>query len=125
MRDSKYGHFWAGALVALIAVFSMHALDAHSAKRSASQVLLSPEDYIEIQQLYGMYARDVDPGSVRDASWMFTSDAVVNIAGVKPMTTPPHAPIRIDSGSRPERSGRTLRRWLPVGVASVPNRTPG
>ena len=88
MRDSKYGHFWAGALVALIAVFSMHALDAHSAKRSASQVLLSPEDYIEIQQLYGMYARDVDPGSVRDASWMFTSDAVVNIAGVKPMTTP-------------------------------------
>ena len=93
MRDSKYGHFWAGALVTLIAVFSMHALDANSAKRSAekrpvSQVLLSPEDYIEIQQLYGMYARDVDPGSVRDASWMFTSDAVVNIAGVKPMTTP-------------------------------------
>lgn len=33
MRDSKYGHFWAGALVASIAVFSMHALDAHSAKR--------------------------------------------------------------------------------------------
>jgi hypothetical protein len=61
MRDSKYGHFWAGALVALIAVLSTHALDANSAKRSASQVLLSPEDYIEIQQLYGMYARDVDP----------------------------------------------------------------
>jgi hypothetical protein len=102
MRDSKYGHFWAGALVALIAVLLTHALDANSAKRSASQVLLSPEDYIEIQQLYSMYARDVDPGSVRDASWMFTNDAVVNMAGVKPMTTPDQIKafyIGVDPGS--------------------------
>lgn len=55
---------------------------------SNSNVLLSPEDYIGIQQLYGMYARDVDPGSIRDPSWMFTKDAVVIMGGAKPMVTP-------------------------------------
>ena len=29
-----------------------------------SHVLLSAEDHIEIQQLYGVYTRDVDPGSI-------------------------------------------------------------
>ena len=48
-------------------------------RQSGSHVLLSPEDYIEIQQLYGFYTRDVDPGSRRDASWMFTDDAVVQL----------------------------------------------
>ena len=38
--------------------------------------MLSPEDHLEIQQLYGYYTRDVDPGSVRDASWVYTPDGV-------------------------------------------------
>jgi hypothetical protein len=42
---------------------------------------LSVEDYNEISQLYGYYARDVDPGSSRDASWMFTDDGVFNGSG--------------------------------------------
>ena len=87
MRD-KLMFFFAGALVALIAVAATRALDAKPSQKGGSHVLLSPEDYIEIQQLYGMYARDVDPGSVRDASWMFTKDAVAIIGGPKPMTTP-------------------------------------
>ena len=36
---------------------------------------LSPQDYMEISQLYGLYARDVDPGSPRNAAWLFTDDA--------------------------------------------------
>jgi hypothetical protein len=35
---------------------------------------LSPQDMLEIYQLYGYYTRDVDPGSERDASWLFTAD---------------------------------------------------
>ena len=48
-------------------------------RRPGSHVLLSPEDYMEIQQLYGFYARDVDPGSKRNAEWMFASDGVSQI----------------------------------------------
>jgi hypothetical protein len=48
-------------------------------RRPGSHVLLSPEDYMEIQQLYGFYTRDVDPGSTRNASWMFTDDAVAQM----------------------------------------------
>ena len=91
MRSSKLVYFFAGALVALISVMATRALDANAqagSSRSGSHVLLSPEDYIEIQQLYSMYARDVDPGSVRDASWMFSEDAVAMISGPKPLTTP-------------------------------------
>ena len=92
MRNSKLAYFCAGALVATIASLATHTLDARAsqkaARKSTSHVLLSPEDYIEIQQLYAMYARDVDPGSVRDASWMFTRDAVAMISGQKPLTTP-------------------------------------
>jgi len=90
MRNSKLAYFFAGALVATISSLATHTLDARAkdAKKSKSHVLLSSEDYIEIQQLYAMYARDVDPGSVRDASWMFTRDAVAMISGQKPLTTP-------------------------------------
>src|SRR5262245_4480160 len=35
---------------------------------------LSPQDYVEIYQLYGYYTRDVEPGSERNASWLFTED---------------------------------------------------
>lgn len=79
--------FFAGALVALVSVAATRALDARPSYPKGSHVMLSPEDYIEIQQLYSMYARDVDPGSVRDASWMFSKDAVASISGSK-MTTP-------------------------------------
>lgn len=44
---------------------------------------LSPEDYLEIQQLYAYYARDVDSGSQRDASWMYTDDGVWDVEGMK------------------------------------------
>jgi hypothetical protein len=87
MRN-KLLFFFAGAIVALISVAATRALDAQPAQRRGSHVLLPPEDYIEIQQLYSMYARDVDPGSVRDASWMFSKDAVAMISGGKPLTTP-------------------------------------
>jgi hypothetical protein len=49
--------------------------------RPGSHVLLSPEDYIEIHQLYSYYARDVDPGSRRNPAWMFTEDAVADMNG--------------------------------------------
>ena len=39
---------------------------------------LSPQDYLEISQLYGLYARDVDPGSPRNAAWLFTDDGEFN-----------------------------------------------
>ena len=48
-------------------------------RRPGSHVLLSADDYIEIHQLYSFYARDVDPGSTRNASWMFTDDAVAQM----------------------------------------------
>ncbi len=86
MRN-KLMFFFAGALVALISVAATRALDAKPSYAKGSHVMLSAEDYIEIQQLYAMYSRDVDPGSVRDASWMFSKDAVAVISGPK-MTTP-------------------------------------
>lgn len=42
---------------------------------------LAPADYIEISQLYGLYARDVDPGSPRNAAWLFVDDAVFAVPG--------------------------------------------
>jgi hypothetical protein len=44
------------------------------AQQQRRAAMLSPEDYLEIQQLYYTYSRDVDPGSERDASWMYTPD---------------------------------------------------
>ncbi len=43
--------------------------------------MLAPEDYLEIQQLYSYYARDVDSGTMRDASWMYTDDGVWDVGG--------------------------------------------
>lgn len=56
---------------------------AQQQRRPGSHVWLSPEDYMEIQQLYSFYARDVDPGSKRNASWMFTQDAVADMGSRK------------------------------------------
>ena len=92
MGDSGVVYFIAGALVAIVSSIATRFVTARPrtsrppAGRSASHVLLSPEDYIEIQQLMSFYSRDVDPGSVRDASWMFTNDAVASI-GPTPTTT--------------------------------------
>jgi hypothetical protein len=93
MGQSKFAYFVAGALVALVASTTTWFLMARPsaatppATRHASHVLLSPEDYIEIQQLMSFYARDVDPGSVRDASWMFAKDAVASV-GATPLASP-------------------------------------
>jgi hypothetical protein len=45
--------------------------------------MLSPQDYLEIQNFYYMYSRDVDPGSERDASWMFTEDGTFVTEGTR------------------------------------------
>ena len=45
--------------------------------------MLSPEDYLEIQQLYSYYARDVDSGSQRSAAWMYTDDGVWDVGGTR------------------------------------------
>ena len=88
MRNSKLVYFLAGALVAMISSVVTRALDNEEpAIMTGSHVNLSPEDYIEIQQLMSMYPRDVDPGSVRDASWMFAEDARSVISG-PPMLKP-------------------------------------
>jgi SnoaL-like protein len=44
------------------------------AQQKPSAGTLSPQDYVEIYQLYGYYTRDVDPGSDRNASWLFADD---------------------------------------------------
>ena len=75
------------SLVALISVAATLALDAQAAFKEGTLVNLSPEDYIEILQLQSMYARSVDPGSVRDASWVFSEDARSVLAG-PPMLKP-------------------------------------
>ena len=51
------------------------------AQQQKAPAMLSPQDHLEIQQLYGYYTRDVDPGSVRDASWLYTPDAVFIYGG--------------------------------------------
>ncbi|MDO8793079.1 MAG: nuclear transport factor 2 family protein [Vicinamibacterales bacterium] len=84
---SKFAHFFAGALVVAIASYTTHLLDAKPRVMQGTHVNLSPEDYIEILQLQSEYPRDVDPGSVRDASWMFTKDARSVISGA-PMVKP-------------------------------------
>jgi peptidoglycan hydrolase-like protein with peptidoglycan-binding domain len=92
MRNSKFVYFVAGALVALLSSTATYYVTARPGTRSppagksTSHVLLSPEDYIEIQQLMSFYARDVDPGSVQDASWLFTKDAVAAM-GPSPIKT--------------------------------------
>ncbi len=84
---TRLSFFFAGALVALISVAATRALDAKPSFKKGSHVNVSPEDYIEILQIMSMYARDVDPGSVRDASWMFSQDARSVVSG-PPMLKP-------------------------------------
>ena len=87
MRHSKLVYFIAGALVAVLTSVVTHTLDVKSEIQTGSHVNLTPEDYIEIHQLMSMYPRDVDPGAVRDGSWMFAEDARSVISGA-PMLKP-------------------------------------
>jgi hypothetical protein len=75
-------HLVALVLVAFLASGSTWLL-AQQQRRPGSHVGLSPEDYIEISQLYSFYPRDVDPGSIRNAAWMFTDDGVADMLGRK------------------------------------------
>jgi hypothetical protein len=84
---SRFTYFFAGALVAMVASYTTHVLDAKPKIMKGTHVNLAPEDYIEILALQSEYPRDVDAGSVRDASWMFTKDARSVIAGA-PMVKP-------------------------------------
>ena len=84
---SKFAYFFAGALVAMIASYTTHILDAKPKIMKGTHVGLAPEDYIEILALQSEYPRDVDPGSARNASWMFMKGARSVIAG-HPMLKP-------------------------------------
>jgi hypothetical protein len=76
MKSSKYL-----ALAALaIAIANSAWLYAQQRKLPS---MLPPEDYLEIQQLYGYYARDVDSGTQRDASWMYTDDGLWDVQGTR------------------------------------------
>jgi hypothetical protein len=89
MLNSKLAYFFAGAIVTLIAVVTTRVIDAKPTIKKGTHVNLSPEDYIEILQLINEYPRDVDPGSVRDASWMFIKDAhSTGMTGGAPLVTP-------------------------------------
>jgi hypothetical protein len=95
MRNSKkLLAFVAGAMVALISASATHALMAQATATPAkgvkkgTHVNLSPEDYFEIKQLIAQYPRDVDPGAVRDNSWMYLEDSrSVGMSGA-PMVKP-------------------------------------
>ncbi len=75
--------FLAGAVVALVAAFLgatwTRSHDGKAAQTQGSNTLLASEDYMEIQQVYGLYTRALDPGSIRDASWLFTNDATFTL----------------------------------------------
>jgi hypothetical protein len=91
MPTSNMVSFLAGAFVAMMSAAATHSLDARAAARPITRgthVNLAPEDYIEILQLTNHYTRDVDPGAVRDASWMFTKDARTSLSTLAPFVKP-------------------------------------
>ena len=56
------------------------------AQQQRTSDMLSPQDYLEIRQMYylyahDVYAHDVDPGSEHDASWMFAEDGTFSSGG--------------------------------------------
>ena len=71
---------WMSGVAVALAVLNTAWLYAQQRKLPS---MLSPEDYLEIQQLYSYYARDVDSGTMRDASWMYTEDGVWNVENQK------------------------------------------
>lgn len=103
---SRFAYFFAGALVAMISSYTTHKLDAKPKLMKGTHVGLAPEDYIEILALQSEYPRDVDPGSVRDASWMFTKDARSVISG-EPMVKP--ADFKFFYGSLVAKEGQASK----------------
>ena len=51
------------------------------AQQQRTSDMLSVDDYLEIQQLYYLYAKDVDPGSQWSAAWMYTDDGTFSSGG--------------------------------------------
>ena len=68
------------ALMVTLAITVSSAAWLYAQQRRTS-TMLSPEDYLEIHQLYYLYAKDVDPGSQWDASWMYTEDGTFQSGG--------------------------------------------
>ena len=60
-------------LMVALAVMASGATWLYAQQHRTSN-MLSAEDYLEIQQLYYLYAKDVDPGSTHNAAWMYTED---------------------------------------------------
>ncbi len=52
-----------------------------SAQPRQASMSLSAQDYVEIQQLYGYYTRDVDPGSEQSAAWLYAPDGSFEFRG--------------------------------------------
>ncbi|MGE0392839.1 MAG: nuclear transport factor 2 family protein [Vicinamibacterales bacterium] len=71
------------AVVALMVASSAATWMYAEAQQRKLPALLSPADHLEILQLYGYYARDVDSGSQRAASWMYTEDGVWDVEGTR------------------------------------------
>jgi hypothetical protein len=68
-----------GVMIAVLSAVWAYGQQYGSQQRTPA--MLSPQDHLEIQQLYGYYTRDVDPYSVRDASWVYTPDGVFIYGG--------------------------------------------
>ena len=74
---------WLSVVALALAVLNTAWLYAQQRKLPS---MLSPEDYLEIQQLYSYYARDVDSGTMRDASWMYTDDGVWDLGATRSLS---------------------------------------
>jgi hypothetical protein len=69
------------ALVAGLMVVASGATWIYAQQIKGPKSMLPAADHLEIIQLYGYYARDVDGGSVRGANWMYTDDGVWDMQG--------------------------------------------
>lgn len=67
-----------GLILTLAAIGAVIAVSAQQARapRLVPNVGLTVDDYIEITQVYGLYTRDIDPGTRRSAHWSFTPNGV-------------------------------------------------
>jgi hypothetical protein len=70
-------------VVALAGGFGGAWMYAQQQRLPETTGMLSPQDYLEIQQLYYLYSRDVDPGSRNNAARLFTTDGVFDLGQTK------------------------------------------
>ena len=73
---------WKALSCAAVVLAAMNTVWLYG-QQSRLASMLPAEDYLEIQQLYSYYARDVDSGTQRDASWMYTDDGVWDVQGTR------------------------------------------